>query len=262
MRTLEEIRKDMARCDHELINQLIRRMNLVSEIIPVKRESGIPIFQPDVEQSRLEWFDGFLMNESYRDSVLHIFEQVVQESKKVQAEELIKGNIAIIGFMGVGKTSVANCLREMLAMNVVDMDAIITAQQGMSVNQIFEYYGEDYFRNCESNTIIGLQNQKQTVISCGGGCVLRPQNVENLKKFSRIVLLTASPATILERVKDSDERPLLRGNMNVEFISQLMDKRRAIYENAADVVVNTDNKSVYQVCEEIVTKPISSYHRR
>ena len=262
MRTLEEIRRELADCDHELIHQLMRRMSLVSEIIPVKRESGIPIFQPDVEQSRLTLFDEVLENENYRKNILHIFDQIVLESKKIQAEELIRGNIAIIGFMGVGKTSVAACLKDMLAMDVVDTDAMIVERQGMSVNQIFEYYGENYFRNCESNTIIGLRNLKQTVISCGGGAVLRPENVENLKKCSRIVLLTASPETILERVKDSDDRPILRGNKNVDFIAKLMEKRRSIYENAADVVVNTDGKSIYQVCEEIITKPISSKHKR
>lgn len=262
MRTLEEIRRELAECDRELIHQLMRRMSLVSEIIPVKREAGIPIFQPEFEQSRLTLFDSVLENENYRNNILHIFEQVVLESKKVQCEELIQGNIAIIGFMGVGKTTVAACLKDMLAMDVVDMDARIVKNQGMSVNQIFEYYGEEYFRNCESNTIIGLQNCKQTVISCGGGAVLRAENVENLKKCSRIVLLTASPETILERVKDSDDRPLLRGNMNVEFIAKLMEKRKAVYENAADVVVNTDGKTIYEVCEEIITKPISSKHKR
>lgn len=262
MRTMEEIRRELAECDHQLIHQLMHRMSLVSEIIPVKRETGIPIFQPEVEQSRLTLFDGVLEKENYRSNILHIFDQIVLESKKIQAEELIQGNISIIGFMGVGKTTVATCLKDMLAMDVVDLDALIVQRQGMSINQIFEHYGEEYFRNCESNTIIGLQNVKQTVISCGGGAVLRPENVENLKKYSRIVLLTASPETILERVKDSDDRPLLRGNMNVAFIAKLMEKRRAVYEQVADVVVNTDGKSVYQVCEEIITKPISSRHKR
>lgn len=262
MRSLEEIRKDMADCDQELIQQLIRRMGLVSEIIPVKREAGIPILQPEVEKNRQALFDGFLVNENYCEHILRIFDRVVYESKKIQSKELIQGNIAIIGFMGVGKTSVATCLKDMLAMDVVDTDALIVQNQGMSVNQIFEYYGEGYFRNCESNTIIGLRNLEQTVISCGGGAVLREENVENLKKCSRIVLLTASPETILERVKDNDDRPLLRGNMNVDFIAGLMEKRRAIYEAAADVIVNTDGKNIYEVCEEIITKPISSLHKR
>ena len=213
-----------------------------------------------------------LRKRAYKENLMGA-EQVKKALREILAEKLNVGDTAlqlhtkpsialIIGFMGVGKTSVAACLKDMLAMDVVDTDAMIVERQGMSVNQIFEYYGENYFRNCESNTIIGLRNLKQTVISCGGGAVLRPENVENLKKCSRIVLLTASPETILERVKDSDDRPLLRGNKNVEFIAQLMERRKAIYESVADVVVNTDGKSIYQVCEEIITRPISSRNKR
>ena len=76
MRTLEDIRRELADCDHELIHQLMRRMSLVSEIIPVKRESGIPIFQPDVEQSRLALFDGVLENENYRKNSQRNIEKV------------------------------------------------------------------------------------------------------------------------------------------------------------------------------------------
>lgn len=262
MRTLEEIRKDMAVCDRAIVDQLITRMDLVSEIIAVKREEGIPILQTEVEHQRYQRFEKYLMNTIYRENILQIFERLVEESKKVQAKSLIQGNIAIIGFMGVGKTSVSACLKDMLAMEVVDTDELIVRSQGMSINQIFAQYGEEYFRNCESNTIIGLQNRTQTVIACGGGAVLRPFNVENLKKSSRIVLLTASPETILERVKDSDDRPILNGNKNTKFISELMDKRRAAYEAAADVIVNTDGKTIMEVCEEIITKPISSTHKR
>ena len=75
-----------------------------------------------------------------------------------------------------------------------------------------------------------------------------------MKKNGRVVLLTASPETIYERVKDSDDRPILNGNNNVEFIAELMEKRREKYEAAADVVIQTDNKTILQICEELITK--------
>ena len=75
-----------------------------------------------------------------------------------------------------------------------------------------------------------------------------------MKKNGRVVLLTASPETIYERVKDSNDRPLLNGNKNVEFIADLMEKRREKYEAAADVVIRTDHKTVLQTCEELITK--------
>ena len=92
------------------------------------------------------------------------------------------------------------------------------------------------------------------MISCGGGAALRERNVAEMKKNGRVVLLTASPETIYERVKDSDDRPVLNGRKNVEGISELMEQRREKYEAAADIVINTDNKNVLQICEELVQR--------
>ena len=99
-----------------------------------------------------------------------------------------------------------------------------------------------------------MQERKNVIISCGGGTALRQRNVEEMKKNGRVVLLTASPQTIYERVKDSDERPVLKGRKNVEGIAELMEQRREKYEAAADLVVQTDHKSVLQVCEELVQR--------
>ena len=99
-----------------------------------------------------------------------------------------------------------------------------------------------------------MQLRKQAVISCGGGAALREENVAEMKKNGRVVLLTASPQTIYERVKDSTDRPILNGNNNIEFITELMEKRREKYEKAADIVIYTDGKTVLQICEELIAK--------
>ena len=78
-----------------------------------------------------------------------------------------------------------------------------------------------------------------------------------MKKNGRVVLLTAKPDTIYERVKESEERPILNDHMNVEFISSLMDKRKERYEAVADITVATDGKNVTQICEEIISKLIA-----
>ena len=134
------------------------------------------------------------------------------------------------------------------------MDEEIVKKEGMSINKIFEEYGETYFRNCETNLLIELQKKNNQIISCGGGVALRDENDAEMKKNGKVVLLTASPEVILERVKDNDDRPLLRGNKNTEFISNMMEQRRPKYEAAADVVVNTDYKTVEEIAEEIVVK--------
>ena len=99
-----------------------------------------------------------------------------------------------------------------------------------------------------------MQSRKNTIISCGGGAALRAENVVEMKKNGRVILLTASPEIIFDRVKDSDDRPILNGNKNVEFIADLMEKRREKYEAAADIVIQTDHKTVLQICEEIISR--------
>ena len=134
------------------------------------------------------------------------------------------------------------------------MDQIIAEREGMSIPDIFEVHGEQYFRDLETNLLIEMQARKNVVISCGGGTPLRECNVVEMKKNGRVVLLTASPETIFDRVKDSHDRPVIENNKNVPFIADLMKKRRAKYEAAADIVINTDGKSIIEVCEELVQK--------
>lgn len=122
----------------------------------------------------------------------------------------------------------------------------------MSINEIFEQKGEAGFRDIESQLVIDLGNQEKSIVSCGGGVVVRPENVENMKKSGKIIFLTAEPETILERVKDGTDRPLLNGHMNVEYISELMGKRLALYEAAADYKVATDGKTKGEICTEII----------
>lgn len=137
-------------------------------------------------------------------------------------------------------------------MDVIEMDQIIAEREGMSIPDIFEVHGEQYFRDLETNLLIEMQSRKNVVISCGGGTPLRECNVVEMKKNGRVVLLTASPETIFDRVKDSHDRPVIENNKNVPFIADLMEKRRAKYEAAADIVINTDGKSLIEVCEELV----------
>ncbi len=163
-------------------------------------------------------------------------------------------SIALIGFMGAGKSTVSRYLKRALALAERETDAMIVEQEGMPITDIFEKYGEPYFRELESKTVLSLESMGQAVISCGGGLVMRKENVENLKLSSRIVLLTATPQTTLERVKNSTERPILNGNMNVEYIAQLMEKRRETYQKAADITIATDHKDVAAICAELVEK--------
>lgn len=166
----------------------------------------------------------------------------------------MSNNIFLIGFMGSGKSTIGRFLQKELNMELVEMDARIVEEQGMSINDIFAEKGEDYFRDLESRLVLDLNNEGNTIVSCGGGVVIRPENVENMKKNGKIVFLSATPDTIYERVKNSTERPILNGHMNVEYIAGLMEKRRALYENAADIRIETDGKTRDEICKEIMDK--------
>ena len=117
---------------------------------------------------------------------------------------------------------------------------------------IFEKYGETRFREIESELVKTISSEGDCIVSCGGGVVIKPENVEEMKKNGKIVFLSATPETIFERVRYSTDRPILNGHMNVEYIAGLMEKRRALYEAAADVMIATDNKDADEICNEIL----------
>lgn len=160
-------------------------------------------------------------------------------------------NIYLIGFMGTGKSAVGSVLAEQLNTTCVEMDRQIETQQNMTITEIFERYGETYFRDLETAFLRAQGAGRPVVVSCGGGCVLREENAALMRKRGRIVLLTARPETVYERVKRSANRPVLKGHMNVSDIGELMEKRRGRYEEVADFSVATDERSVREICAEI-----------
>ena len=137
-------------------------------------------------------------------------------------EKLFDYNIFLIGFMGAGKSTVAKYLNGTYGMRVVEMDQIIADREQMSIADIFRIHGEEYFRKLETALLVELQSQSNVVVSCGGGVPMREENVQAMKKNGRVVLLNARPETILERVKDNHDRPLLENHKSVDYIAELM----------------------------------------
>ncbi len=262
MEQLEKIREKIGECDNRIIEALADRMVHIQEIISYKKATGIPILQPEQEKKQTETLTQKLGDNEFEEEILDIFKYIVKNSRRVQAKSLFDYNVFLIGFMGAGKTTIAAELERKLEMRRVEMDAMIVEKQGMSISEIFDEYGEAYFRNLESNCLIELQKVKQSIVSCGGGVVMREDNSEHMKKNGRVVLLTAKPETILERVKDSNDRPILNNHMNVEFISNLLEKRREKYHAVADIEVATDGKNEDQICDEIIAKLIAFDNER
>ena len=258
---LERIRDRIAACDLAIADALARRMDCVEEIIEYKKEHGMAIFQGDQEKKQRKVLRKRVAGHKYEDEILDVYQEIVKSSRKVQARSLFSYNIMLIGFMGSGKTTVADYLGHMLEMEHVDTDAMIVNWMGMSISDMFRNYGETYFRNLESNTLLALRERKQLIVSCGGGITLRPENVETMRSRGVVVWLTATPETVYDRLHLFTDRPLLNGNMNVPYIAKLMKEREPRYVNAADVRIATDGLTVREVCE-ILVKRVLAFQRK
>ncbi len=165
-------------------------------------------------------------------------------------------NIILEGFMGSGKTTVSEILADRLSINLVDTDSAIEITEGRSINDIFKEDGEEAFRDMETGLLEIIVNDhwRDMVISLGGGLPVRESNRALLKKAGKVVYLKASPKTVFERLKDDDSRPLLKTANPMERIRALQDKRNAIYESVADLVVDTDDLTPDEIADQIIDK--------
>lgn len=254
MNKLDKLRNDLDMCDEVIIDMLRMRAQIVQELINYKQANGIPTVQPDEENRKKKKFNKKLEDYEYRRSIMGVYDNILYQSKRIQSHELFGFNIFLIGFMGVGKSTVSKALKDTFAMDVIEMDEIIADRNGMSISEIFDLHGEEYFRNEETMLLKECQGKKNQIVSCGGGVAMRQVNVDEMKKSGIVVLLTATPETILERVEGNHDRPLLENNKTVDHISSLMEQRRPAYEAAADVTVSTNGKTAYEICEEIISK--------
>lgn len=155
--------------------------------------------------------------------------------------------IVLIGFAASYKTSVGKLLADKLGCNFVDTDEQIENMCGMSVQQIFEMHGEAYFREQETKLLATL-NANNTVVACGGGCVLSPVFVEFTRE-SNVVYLTASAETVRARL-GATPRPLFDG-LTIAELSDYMQARAPLYERYCNTTISTDNKTSEQVADEI-----------
>ena len=174
-----------------------------------------------------------------------------KQSKQSEPASL-DSHIFLIGFMGAGKSTVAAQLKKMIPAEQMEMDETIAREEGMSISDIFASHGEAYFRDLETSLVRRLMTEAPMIVSCGGGAVMREENTQMMKQCGRIVLLTATPETVYERVKDNTDRPILNNNMNVEYIHSLMEKRRSRYESVADITIATDGKNAETICQELL----------
>lgn len=157
--------------------------------------------------------------------------------------------------MGSGKSAVAKQLAKKLCRKPVELDALIEAREKKSISEIFEKKGEPYFRRLERKLLKETFRLKNRVISTGGGVILNPLNVKEMKKNGILVCLTASIAEIKRRTGKNKKRPLLAGrNNSIQSIQKRLKYRRPMYQKAADIFVSTTNKTATASANQIIKK--------
>lgn len=190
-------------------------------------------------------------------------------------------NIILIGFMGCGKSTFGKWLAEKQQMDFVDTDEFIEKLEGCTVSGIFAKKGEEYFRQLETKVLKMFLGEKEavrketdvsemqevskkyaavgdycirrsTVISVGGGLPVREENQKLLHKLGKVVFLDTEVDELVKRLEGDTTRPLLAGADLRERIEKLMDDRLNIYEDTADIIVGTDDKSMHEIYEELM----------
>jgi len=165
----------------------------------------------------------------------------------------MKTNIALIGFMGTGKTAVGKTLAKRMGREFVETDAIIEKKSGKSIPDIFQQDGEIAFREMEIGIIKEVAEKDNCVIAGGGGVVMNKINIDRLRKKCIIINLKATPPVIAERTSgDRGDRPLLAGADRLAQIKELMNYRRPFYRRAADMEIDTSKLDIKAVVDKIM----------
>ena len=163
-------------------------------------------------------------------------------------------NIVLIGYRGTGKSTVGRLLAARLEREFVSTDAEIVKRAQRTIPEIVAQQGWDYFRDLESDICRELTRRDQLVIDTGGGAILRAQNVEVLKKNGTVFWLTASVETIAQRIGGDNQRPSLTGIKSfVDEIQDVLQERTPKYQAAADHIIVTDDRSINQLVETLLT---------
>ncbi|MDO8746888.1 MAG: shikimate kinase [Thermodesulfovibrionales bacterium] len=162
-------------------------------------------------------------------------------------------NIVLTGFMGTGKSEVSKELAKVLGWKAIDVDTEIEKSQNMKITGIFKQFGEQGFRDIETELIKKLSKNKNVIISTGGGAVLRQENMDALRENGVVICLTATPETILKRISNNNDRPLLQVKNPLNKIKELLEFRMPYYEKA-DIMIDTENKTPLEIAEKIIEK--------
>jgi len=161
-------------------------------------------------------------------------------------------SIVLIGFMGAGKSSSGRALARKTGLACLDTDEIVSKQFGLPVAKIFARFGEEEFRNAETEALRQLSEAGAAIIVTGGGIVLRPENVKMLRQLGGVVSLEADPETLLGRISKRETRPLLQTENPRTTLTELLRCRTPLYHAAADFRLDTSRLTPREVADAIL----------
>jgi shikimate kinase len=161
-------------------------------------------------------------------------------------------NLALIGFMGVGKSTIGQLVAGTLNFEFLDTDAWIEQTVGKPISRIFAEHGEAHFRACETALVEELTHRERLVIGTGGGLAAEPGHLASLKRHALVVCLWASPEVIWDRVRHQTHRPLLQTEDPLGRIRQLLAEREPHYRQA-DILVNTEMRTAKEIVHQVVS---------
>ena len=184
--------------------------------------------------------------EENRRAIPHFFYHDQQVS-----DQRIISNLALVGFMGCGKSTVGRQVAGELHFEFVDVDTLIEERAGISITEIFLTESEAVFRKMEREVIDGLSARKNLVIATGGGAIVDPENLTSLKKHALVICLWANAETIHKRTKHQSHRPLLQQADPLPTIRKMLAERELHYKQA-DVIVNTELRPQREVAAQVL----------
>ena len=232
MNELDGFRAEIDRIDTELARLLELRFDLCEEIGRYKRMNGLPIENCEREKELVAArTEGML---SHRSDAVAVFRMIIRRAKRIQKEKL---NLYLVGMPGSGKSRTARRLARAIEKPVADTDKLIIDKQGMSIDEIFDTHGEAFFREIESETLLGVAERGGHVVATGGGILTVERNIPIIKGSGIVVFLNRD-ISILLNAKTSN-RPLIRGGR--EAVLKLYAERIETYRKCADLIVDPDS---------------------
>jgi shikimate kinase len=171
-----------------------------------------------------------------------------------------KKNLVLIGYRGTGKSTVAAILAERLGRSVLSTDGEIIRRAGVSIPEIVEEHGWDWFRDLETAVVRDASAGKAKILDCGGGAILREENRRALRENGVVVWLRASVDTIADRIRTDDQRPSLTGEKSfVDEIADVLEEREPVYREACHVEIDTDGRSPAEI-SNLILEELSTYN--